>query len=68
MRRRLLLAVLLLLLIGALAGGWLLGSASGLRFLLARMQAAWPEAQLRVEGVHGRLIGPLQLDVVSLQA
>jgi translocation and assembly module TamB len=67
-RRRLLLAVLLLLLIGALAGGWLLGSASGLRFLLARVQEAWPEGQLRVEGVHGRLIGPIKLDVVGLQA
>lgn len=50
--------VLLLVLAGVL--WWLLGSASGLRFALARAQAATNGA-LTVQQADGRLVGPLRL-------
>src|SRR5690606_6076732 len=59
-RRRWLAAALLGLLGLGLATGWLLGSASGLRFALARAAAALPELALQVEQGEGRL-GAMQL-------
>lgn len=53
-------ALLLILLLLAVTAGWLLGTASGLRFALARVQAATHGA-LHVREAHGRLIGPLDL-------
>ena len=53
-------ALLLILLLLAVTAGWLLGTASGLRFALARVQAATHGA-LQVREAHGRLIGPLDL-------
>ncbi|GAB2534105.1 translocation/assembly module TamB domain-containing protein [Rhodanobacter koreensis] len=58
--RRVGIALLLLLVLFAAATGWLLGTASGLRFVLARAQAATHGA-LHVAQAHGRLIGPLDL-------
>ncbi|GGY33960.1 hypothetical protein GCM10008098_29150 [Rhodanobacter panaciterrae] len=58
--RRLGIALLLILLLFAVAAGWLLGTGSGLRFALARMQAA-TDGALRVQHAQGRLIGPLDL-------
>ena len=49
---------LLLLLVGT--AGWLLGTASGLRFALTRVQAATHDA-VQVQQAQGRLIGPLDL-------
>ena len=51
-------AVLLLLVAAAL--WWLLGTGAGLRFALARAEAATGGA-LHVQQAHGRLIGPLDL-------
>ena len=51
-------AVLLLLVAAAL--WWLLGTGAGLRFALARAEAASGGA-LHVQQAHGRLIGPLDL-------
>ncbi len=53
-------ALLLLLLLVVCIAGWLLGTSSGLRFTLARAQAATHGA-LHVQQAHGRLIGPLDL-------
>ena len=53
-------ALLLILLLLAVAIGWLLGTGSGLRFALARVQSATAGA-LRVQHAQGRLIGPLDL-------
>ena len=49
-----------LLLVLLLAVCWLLGTASGLRFALARTQA-FTHGALTVQSAHGRLIGPLDL-------
>jgi translocation and assembly module TamB len=54
-------AALLLVLLAAM--WWLLGTASGLRFALARAQSATHGA-LHVQQAHGRLIGPLDLSGV----
>jgi translocation and assembly module TamB len=51
-------ALIIVLLIALL--GWLLGTASGLRFALARAQSITHGA-LHVQQAHGRLIGPLDL-------
>jgi translocation and assembly module TamB len=53
-------ALLLILLLLAVTIGWLLGTGSGLRFALARVQAASAGA-LHVQHAQGRLIGPLDL-------
>jgi translocation and assembly module TamB len=53
-------ALLLVLLLLAITAGWLLGTGSGLRFALARVQAASAGA-LRVQHAQGRLVGPLDL-------
>lgn len=53
-------ALLLVLLLLAVTTGWLLGTGSGLRFALARVQAASAGA-LRVQHAQGRLVGPLDL-------
>jgi translocation and assembly module TamB len=53
-------ALLLVVLLLAVTAGWLLGTGSGLRFALARVQAAGAGA-LRVQHAEGRLIGPLDL-------
>jgi translocation and assembly module TamB len=53
-------ALLLVLLLLAVTAGWLLGTGAGLRFALARVQAASAGA-LRVQHAQGRLIGPLDL-------
>lgn len=53
-------ALLLVLLLLAVTAGWLLGTGSGLRFALARVQAASAGA-LRVQHAQGRLVGPLNL-------
>ncbi|MGH8159002.1 MAG: translocation/assembly module TamB domain-containing protein [Rhodanobacter sp.] len=58
--RRVGIALLLLLVLLAATAGWLLGTTSGLRFALARAQAATHGA-LHVEQAQGRLIGPLDL-------
>jgi Uncharacterized protein conserved in bacteria len=52
--------LLLVVLLFAVTAGWLLGTGSGLRFALARVQAASAGA-LRVQHAQGRLIGPLDL-------
>ena len=52
------LVVVLLVVVGA---GWLLGTAAGLRFALARAQGA-TDGALSVQQAQGRLLGPLQLD------
>jgi translocation and assembly module TamB len=54
------LALVLILALAMLAAGWLLGTGSGLRFVLARVQAASAGA-LQVQQAQGRLIGPLNL-------
>ncbi|MEO8997729.1 MAG: translocation/assembly module TamB domain-containing protein [Rhodanobacter sp.] len=54
------LALLSILLLLAMTTGWLLGTSSGLRFALARVQAATAGA-FRVQHAQGRLIGPLDL-------
>jgi translocation and assembly module TamB len=53
-------ALLLILLLLAATAGWLLGTTSGLRFALARVQAA-TDGAFRVQHAQGRLIGPLDL-------
>lgn len=53
-------ALLLILLLLAVTTGWLLGTSSGLRFVLARVQAA-SDGALHVQHAQGRLIGPLDL-------
>ena len=54
-------AVLLLLLL--LAVGWLIGTASGLRFALARAEG-FTQGALTVHSAQGRLVGPLDLSGV----
>jgi translocation and assembly module TamB len=54
------LALLLVVLLCGLALGWLLGTGAGLRFALARAISA-TDGALSVQGVQGRLIGPLDL-------
>lgn len=58
--KRIGLALGILLLILAAALWWLLGSASGLRFALARAQG-FTDGALTVQQADGRLAGPLQL-------
>ncbi|RCS31337.1 pathogenicity protein [Rhodanobacter denitrificans] len=58
--RRIAIASAALLLLVAAALWWLLGTGSGLRFALARAQAATGGA-LQVQQAHGRLVGPLEL-------
>jgi len=58
--RVLAMAVLVLVLLAGSALGWLLGTASGLQFAVARVQAATHGA-LSVGRAEGRLIGPLTL-------
>ena len=58
--RRVAIAFAVLLLILAAALWWLLGTAGGLRFALARAQAATGGA-LQVQQAQGRLVGPLDL-------
>jgi translocation and assembly module TamB len=58
--RALALSVLALLLVVAGGLGWLLGSASGLRFALARAHG-FTHGALSVQQAQGRLIGPLRL-------
>jgi translocation and assembly module TamB len=53
-------ALLLILLLLAVTTGWLLCTGSGLRFVLARVQAA-TDGALHVQQAQGRLIGPLDL-------
>lgn len=62
------LLVLLALLVSlAAALWWALATESGARFVLARaLQAAGPD--LTLEGVHGRLIGPLRIDRLRQQS
>jgi translocation and assembly module TamB len=55
--------LLLIVLLLAVTTGWLLGTSSGLRFALARVQAA-TDGALRVQHAQGRLIGPLDLSGV----
>jgi translocation and assembly module TamB len=59
------LAVALALLLAA--GGWLLGTQGGARAAFALLETL-PGAPLRVEGVQGRLIGPLQIDRLTLDS
>lgn len=66
-RRRLLLALAALAALPLLALAWLLGSESGLRFVLARATAALPELELSAERVEGRL-GAMRLERLRLQA
>ena len=61
--RRSAIALASLLALLAATTGWLLGTASGLRFALARAQAITHGA-LHVQQAHGRLIGPLDLSGV----
>ena len=61
--KRIALAFGVLLLIVVAALWWLLGSASGLRFALARAQGATAGA-LTVQRAEGRLVGPLRLQGV----
>jgi translocation and assembly module TamB len=56
-------ALLSILLLLAVTAGWLLGTSSGLRFALARAQAA-TDGALHVQWAQGRLIGPLDLTSV----
>ncbi|MEP6897918.1 MAG: translocation/assembly module TamB domain-containing protein [Rhodanobacter sp.] len=56
-------SVLLIIVLLTALLGWLLGTASGLRFALARVQSATHDA-LHVQQAHGRLIGPLELSGV----
>ncbi len=58
--RRIAIAFAALLLIVAALLWWLLGTGSGLRFALARAQAA-TDGALYVQQAHGRLAGPLTL-------
>ena len=58
--RRFAIAFAVLLLVVAAVLWWLLGTGAGLRFALARAQAAMGDA-LQVQQAHGRLIGPLDL-------
>jgi translocation and assembly module TamB len=55
-------AVLVLLLV---FGGWLIGTESGARAALSRVSWLAP-GPLVVEGIHGRIAGPLQIDRLSL--
>jgi len=59
------LAVLLLLLIAGAA--WIVGSESGANAAWSMLSARAP-AMPRVKGLHGRLIGPLQLDQVVIDS
>jgi translocation and assembly module TamB len=61
--RRAGIALSCLLVLLATTAGWLLGTASGLRFALARAQAITHGA-LHVQQARGRLIGPLDLSGV----
>ena len=54
------LALLLAIVLLVGTGSWLLGTASGLRFVLARAQSATHGA-LRVQQAQGRLLGPFDL-------
>lgn len=58
--KRIAIAFAALLLIVAALLWWLLGTGSGLRFALARVQAA-TDGALHVQQARGRLIGPLEL-------
>ena len=58
--KRIAIAFAVLLLVVAAALWWLLGSNAGLRFALARAQAA-TDGALHVQQAQGRLIGPLDL-------
>ncbi|MFC5435962.1 translocation/assembly module TamB domain-containing protein [Rhodanobacter umsongensis] len=53
-------ALLVVVVLLAITTGWLLGTRSGLRFALARVQAA-TDGALSVRDAQGRLIGPLDL-------
>ncbi|OOG60384.1 pathogenicity protein [Rhodanobacter sp. C03] len=53
-------ALLFMLVLLVVAAGWLLGTASGLRFALARVQAA-THGVVDVQQAQGRLLGPLDL-------
>ena len=58
--KRIAIAFAVLLLVVAAALWWLLGSNAGLRFALARAQAA-TDGALHVQQAQGRLVGPLDL-------
>ncbi|TAL98573.1 MAG: pathogenicity protein, partial [Rhodanobacter sp.] len=58
--KRIAMACAALLLLVAVALWWLLGSQAGLRFALARVQAA-TDGALQVRQARGRLVGPLEL-------
>ncbi|MBT2145406.1 MULTISPECIES: translocation/assembly module TamB domain-containing protein [unclassified Rhodanobacter] len=58
--KRIAIAFAALLLLAAAALWWLLGTGSGLRFALARAQAA-TDGALHVQQAQGRLLGPLDL-------
>ena len=58
--KRIAIAFAALLLLAAAALWWLLGTGSGLRFALARAQAA-TDGALQVQQAQGRLLGPLDL-------
>jgi translocation and assembly module TamB len=62
--RGIVVAIMLLLALIIALSAWLLGTSSGLRFALARVQAATNGA-LQVRQAQGRLIGPLDLTGVS---
>lgn len=66
-RRRLGVATLLLLALLGGAAAWLFGSGAGLRFALARAEAA-SHGALRVQQAQGRLLGPLTLRGVRYAA
>jgi translocation and assembly module TamB len=55
-----------LLLLVALAG-WLAGTESGARMAFS-MVASLAPGQLKAEGIHGRLVGPLRVDRLSLDS
>lgn len=59
------LVVVLALLLAA--GGWLLGTQGGARAAFALLETL-PGAPVRAEGVQGRLVGPLQIDRLTLDS
>ena len=61
--KRIAVAAVALLLVATLASWWLLGTAPGLRFALARAQSL-SGGTLQVQQAQGRLAGPLQLSGV----
>lgn len=66
-RRPLVLYVLAFVLLALLvAGGWLLGSESGARAALSMLSAA-SDGAVQMEGIHGRLVGPLRIDRVAVE-